>query len=1670
MIIKYSLVPIWLCLVVVNTFQVHADYQGSHAFNVSKPFHTQVNVATGDFSFTYPVLSLKGKRETWQLKLQYQYNQAGLNGLPSGWAFNLDHVDHKTVSLNGQQWLIDPLWRDESLYASGLRYLNQHGCRFDDFSVSRTVPNHSGYYYRYSATFKDGSVKYFSESGLLIAQIDRFDNAILFEYDKIHQSARTSRLAAIIDNYGNRYAIDYLPSLIKVLSPNASKTSIFYNDKAVLAIENPEQERLDIHYDDYGKWSLIQAIETAEGLGIYLTYSDIFAKVDDAVTTLPVVSELRYKDLSTQQLIKQSYYTYAKGKNFTGYPLYSFSKNRDSLLESNDQNYRYRVEVRQNSLDVDDSPMLTKVYTFNSLHLPVDIETLAGDKPYGRVLYEYPVTSFKSARATNYDKPKKEIHQIWRDQHSDYQSVWQLTQAFDNFGNSIKQVHQLYDPKAKVWRNKMSVDVAFYTEHFSLPSHVIKEDGVTGKKIQKVFTLSEDGKTIKQIATSYQADNQSSSAWLPWKQQDIHYDSAGRKSFHQTFWLEEGHKGPDKTAKSYRYMFNDETKLIKKISRNVAGHEWITETDAITGLVKSVRSPMGATTQFTYDRVGRLLQKIDALGNASYRAYKHFKRDGKNAVIKTDATGRMERALFDAKRRHTVTEDFSLGYWRLLHAFTYNGFDNVIEKEDRFGNKSRMRFDRLQRLIAKTDPWGNQAEIVYKDVDFTSEFLMNGHLIKTMVQKPWEFNLIESSYPFTANPLDAQPNFSQTLTEVNGFGQPTRVKYSEVDKSTFDERRYLDTHFTYDVEGHVIEQFVQADDGLIKKVHKDYDLFGHLVFQHQSEKTGDVTHEHDTLEYTYDADGLLVKEASLSTNTTPAFVKTFEYDADGHLSHEHLNSGEVIHYTYDALGYLVSSRWPRHQEEYALSMQYDELNRLREIKDNKGDSLKFDFSTRGLLSGIHYGDGKSVSYDYDQHDLVSAMKNANGEVTHFDYAKAGKGKLTGLKTDNYNLQLVYGVDDNGNHGSLIEKHLVPSSSALAEQHIAIRYGALQLAAKTVMQDKQGQPYYTLELTHDLQHQVVGKTVSWRGEKKQSDRYYQQAYSYDSAKRVIQERYKDDQAPHWLTTQYAYDGMDNILRETHLRSEDVLFDRRYAYNALNQCKGFTEKDHFYPLHYDSNGRLSKDQDGASYRYDAKQFLVEITAKNGEKTNFSYYPNGLLRQVTREDKTRAFYYDANYQAVSQVVDKEAQSIQRLGTDIVSIDGKNDSTAFLPGFLSPGATKHSTSALQPFAHLAYGQSINPDQDQMSSFAWLNEFTDSRHNLTYLKSRFYHQPTRRFLTPDMKFVLNRYAYAGGDPVNCKDADGFSPAPYAIGGLLIAGSIAGAVWSVLATPFTGGASLVVGATGVTAGALGATSGTTMIAAQAMADKGNESAASALMKVSITAGALAAITGIGGLYFAPDIAGALGLGAQAQVEGALIEMQTLAPLHSESFTSVSSLSSRASQVVLSDSAPNPLYDTSALSSLESLEDVNQPIAGAASRAGAADEASLIANPGQVVQHVEEPVNVDIDMFQPIELNVLNAPGVEVVDFVEAPVRYMMENGGLMTGRNWAVGFRLRDGALLDPRIGLADGITTVVLMYRYHVSEGIGHFVRGISVFNEQYMSEPQLWTTPDITFPVFSG
>jgi RHS repeat-associated protein len=90
----------------------------------------------------------------------------------------------------------------------------------------------------------------------------------------------------------------------------------------------------------------------------------------------------------------------------------------------------------------------------------------------------------------------------------------------------------------------------------------------------------------------------------------------------------------------------------------------------------------------------------------------------------------------------------------------------------------------------------------------------------------------------------------------------------------------------------------------------------------------------------------------------------------------------------------------------------------------------------------------------------------------------------------------------------------------------------------------------------------------------------------------------------------------------------------------------------------------------------------------------------------------------------------------------------------------TSQSGAVLTRTAYTASGQPLTPPSQ---SRAYINERYDADTGLMYLHARYYDPLLDRFLTPDTwnpelpGVDINRYAYAGDDPINGSDANGHS-------------------------------------------------------------------------------------------------------------------------------------------------------------------------------------------------------------------------------------------------------------------------------------------------------------------------
>ncbi|MCY4044306.1 MAG: hypothetical protein OXE99_04425, partial [Cellvibrionales bacterium] len=474
---------------VLSLFNVQLIKADSQAHNHTSPLKTDVNTSTGVFQFSHPVIHTQGRLTSFALSLNYRYNRKGRFGLPEGWQFDIHHIDNKTLNLDGQQWRIDPTWHDESSYASGLKYQNQHGILFKDEGVGKPIPSDPTRFYRYCLSHKDGSVSYFSEEGLLILSLDRFNNRIEYEYLTPIESIEKAKIRRIKDNYGQSYLFDYDPGAITITYPDNRKFVIYHRVHGVHELVNPLKQAITFKYIQQGNTTLIENLQTPSGLLLSLTYKSIKAKNSEGTVSLPVVSSFTHRDLKTQQLLKQRNYKYAEEKNFTGYPKYIQNDNNDSLFDSNDRDYRYSVTVEENNLE--DKPLFrTRQYTYNALHLPIEIITRYQGKAYSRTVYEYNISPFKYSQSTNFDKPKTITHQVHDEKNNQWLDRTKHYHKHDLFGNLIQTEHHVYDPNNKHWVLISTKSSSYFTNFYSLAKETLHTDYINGISIKRSYGLS----------------------------------------------------------------------------------------------------------------------------------------------------------------------------------------------------------------------------------------------------------------------------------------------------------------------------------------------------------------------------------------------------------------------------------------------------------------------------------------------------------------------------------------------------------------------------------------------------------------------------------------------------------------------------------------------------------------------------------------------------------------------------------------------------------------------------------------------------------------------------------------------------------------------------------------------------------------------------------------------------------------------------------------------------------------------------------------------------------------------------------------------------------------------------------------------------------------------------
>ncbi len=1400
-----------------------AAYKGSHAYNHTKAFSVQVNTATGTLSLSYPLIQAPGVRMPLTVNLTYSFNAVGMFGLPTGWQLDLDYVSQHTAQLGGMQWLIDNLWHDENGFASGLKYYNQHGIQFIDQGQSLPVPGYPPLNYRHISQHKDGSRQFFSHQGLLILQVDRFGNHVQFRYEEPVDSLQSARLTSIEDDYGNIYRFSYEPGTLIVHSPDHREQRVYFSGQGVTSIENPLKQRYKITYINSFDRSLVRTLQTPEGLITELSYGSIFYLDDGVKKQMPVVNRFKQFDLTTLKTHHEAYYRFSEDNNFTGYPTYTLSDLGDSLMDSNDQFYKYRVEVTY----VNGQQQRQQVYEYNYLHLPVEMLTLRQGQPYLKTTYEYAISPFKYSRSTNYDKPTEVTRHIWN--KSAYVPINKTATTYDRYGNKLRETRSAYNRERQQWQPLEATVSRYFTEHYSLLAEHTRFDLLCGRAIRKRYELAADGKTHSHVRLAWKpplAD------WQDWQQTDLTHDDKGRQRTTTLRWLIKNQPGMQSVSHHTDYQFDPATAELTISQVSDQGRKRVMVMDTRNARHLKTITPKGETTTYTYDALNRPLTQTNPAGYMTRSTYETLFSDGRNTTAVQSPLGDTRRTIYDASRRPIRQQDLHKGQWRTLSSQSYNAFGKVDSKTNILGLTSTFAYDEQSRRTQTTDPWGNEHHVDYQDAAMTTTTHLNGRLHQVIHNKPWERKRITRYYPVTNNPHDLAIEFLENTVVQDAYNQTISTTSALVELNTEKKRQTTTNHLRYDAQHNLIASDTHTWDGLHGHKTRQYDLRNHLYTWHKTLKTPEHTSSHSGYRYLYDSDGLLTQVESPPTADGSRLYLQHRYDSNGRKIEKTLPNGQRIHYQYDQRGLLTQHVWKRNQKPYTVNHQYDGDGRLIKLSDSDGQTMHYRYSKNGRLLQLRFPDNRSIRYTLDDYDRTITQQDANQIEQHFVYKPEDKGRLSSLKVKGTQINFHYGEDDNGQRGQLLKRTTNAKTTGVTETRF--RYGVYGHRVESATTNPKA--HYTVSYNYTPRGELI-KQVQKLTQTCQPPQQQTTEYRYDGIHRLISEVNSDQTAI--FQKRYHYDGNNNLLAEAKHSNCGPGQIHQYAYNPLDQLLSVRVGEVVKLVLHDTNGQLTQDHQATQYQYDDAGFLLQVQPPKQAATRYEYWPNGLLRRSSRGDTHSHFYPDHHKNVQTVVKNRQWRSLVRHGSSIVGRQTDQGLDQFFRVNESTGALlQPAKGETQLHRYDAYGKPLQSQLTDDTDFTWNQELNDPNTQLTYLRHRFYSPPLRRFIARDNQAVDNRYAYALANPVNNIDPSGNNAVGNYISGGLLAGF--GLLGIALAVP-TAGASVGWSAATIAGSVSSFLSGTALIGSQTALNAGNKAAAKALSISSMAFGAVGAV-------------------------------------------------------------------------------------------------------------------------------------------------------------------------------------------------------------------------------------
>mgnify|MGYP001029230805 CR=1 FL=1 len=493
--------------------------------------------------------------------------------------------------------------------------------------------------------------------------------------------------------------------------------------------------------------------------------------------------------------------------------------------------------------------------------------------------------------------------------------------------------------------------------------------------------------------------------------------------------------------------------------------------------------------------------------------------------------------------------------------------------------------------------------------------------------------------------------------------------------------------------------------------------------------------------------------------------RAFTYDDFGRLRTATDGKGVTLTYSYDKQDRLLSTSFSDSTPTVTDTYTNTGLPATR-VVGNGTTTYTYDQLGR-LISRVNTFAGGTISYGYDkssnlisQTDLRGTLTNAfddSGTPTQITYPAAGGGtEVLGFATDDQNRRTDTWLDTNTAHTSWV-----------AHTHQDYDTSGRVSRATAESRDSGGTVQTVMDISY-CYNTATAAPICSTGTGTDRDKLQWQkdnlsgqvtAYTYDGAGRLKTANQSGGTSPTSYT--YTYDSRGNRL--TAVSTGGTASSQTLAYNAANQISttGYT---------YDGTGNLTADPTGTN-AYNGAEQMTSVT--RGSST-YTYKYAGVSQTEVLQQQTSGSTYKLVYGRIGQTgapVVEEAligsvtayvandpvtgqPLMLQTSTGVVSLyayDGTGNPTALLRNVTGPAYVyAYDPYGLPTITYNSGGNGIT-----QNPFLFKGGIQDRVTGWIHYGTRWYNPTIGQWTQQDTLDApldphnANRYAYAGGDPIN---------------------------------------------------------------------------------------------------------------------------------------------------------------------------------------------------------------------------------------------------------------------------------------------------------------------------------